>query len=403
MERRQVKMSKPAGFRVVMALMAMGWLGGAAEAGPFSPIKVVNDAVITQFEYDQRLHFLQLLRQPGDLEKQAMDSLVDDRLRMWAAKQFGVKATPEQIKAGMEEFAGRANLTADKFVEIVGQEGIQPETFRDFVEAGLVWRDIVRGKYGASIAISDAQIDRALANFKPMAALQVRLAEISIPAVGAGREAALKKARALQQDLTFGGDFAAAARANSDGPTAGAGGALDWQLLSQLKPNAATAVRSLQPGQVSEPVVLDDKVVIYQMQEQRQQMTAEPSAVVVDYAEYLVADASEAAAVRAKVDSCNDLYTLAKGTDRLSRKTVPQAQLPKDVAGALATLDAGESSVALTRGNWRVFLMLCRRGAPEAEQPSRDEVRMQLTNQQLGARAEIYLEELRSEAIIKTP
>ena len=150
-------------------------------------------------------------------------------------------------------------------------------------------------------------------------------------------------------------------------------------------------------------MVLDDKVVIYQMQEQRQQMTAEPSAVVVDYAEYLVADASEAAAVRAKVDSCNDLYSLAKGTDRLSRKTVPQAQLPKDVAGALATLDAGESSVALTRGNWRVFLMLCRRGAPEAEQPSRDEVRMQLTNQQLGARAEIYLEELRSEAIIKTP
>ena len=141
------------------------------------------------------------------------------------------------------------------------------------------------------------------------------------------------------------------------------------------------------------------------MQEQRQQMAAEPSEVVVDYAEYLVADTSEAAAVRAKVDTCNDLYGVAKGTasDRLSRKTVPQAQLPKDVAGALATLDAGESSVALTRGNWRVFLMLCRRGAPETEQPSRDEVRMQLTNQQLGARAEIYLEELRSEAIIKTP
>ena len=34
-----------------------------------------------------------------------MDTLVDDRLRMSAAKQFGVKMSPEQLKAGMEEFA----------------------------------------------------------------------------------------------------------------------------------------------------------------------------------------------------------------------------------------------------------------------------------------------------------
>ena len=47
--------------------------------------------------------------------------------------------------------------------------------------------------------------------------------------------------------------------------------------------------------------------------------------------------------------------------------------------------------------------MLCRRGAALAEQPTRDEVRLQLTNQQLGTMAEIYLEELRSEAIIVTP
>jgi hypothetical protein len=35
--------------------------------------------------------------------------------------------------------------------------------------------------------------------------------------------------------------------------------------------------------------------------------------------------------------------------------------------------------------------------------PSRDEVKLQLTNQQLGTQSEIFLEELRSEAIIRTP
>lgn len=399
-------MVRPASLTMVLALTALMAWGAPAAAGPFSPIKIVNDQAITQFEFEQRMLFMQILRQPGDVEKAAMESLVDDRLRMSAAKQFGVKIGPEQLKAGMEEFAARANLTADKFVEIIGQAGIQPETFRDFVESGLAWREIIRGKFAPAVSISESQIDRALANGRPLVAMQVKLSEIVIPAVGTGRTAALQKADHLRLLLRGGEDFATLARQNSSADSAGRGGALDWTLLSALKPDAAKAVRSLAPGQVSAPVVLDDSVVIYQMQEQKQEMQQPATGSVVDYAAFLLPDdGASAAKVRAKVDTCNDLYAVAKGlpADRLIRETVPQAQVPRDLAGALALLDAGESSTAVTRGGWRVFLMLCRRGPAEAEMPSRDEVKIQLTNQILGAQADIYLEELRSEAMIRTP
>ncbi len=399
-------MVRPANFTMVLALMALMGFGAAVSAGPFTPIKIVNDQAITQFEFEQRLLFMQILRQPGDLEKAAMDTLVDDRLRMSAAKQFGVKMSPDQLKAGMEEFAARANLTSEKFVEIIGQAGIQPETYRDFVESGLVWREIIRGKFASTVSISDTQIDRALANGRPMVALQVKLSEIVILAVGAGRTAALQKADHLRLLLRGGEDFASLARQNSSAASAGRGGSLDWMLLTELKPDAAKAVRSLAPGQVSAPVVLDDQVVIYKLQEQKQEMTKPSGGVVVDYAAFLVPDdGASAAKVRAKVDTCNDLYAVAKGlaADRLIRETLPQGQLPRDIAGALSVLDAGESSTAVARGGWRVFLMLCRRGPPENEMPSRDEVRLQLTNQVLGAQADIYLEELRSEAMIRTP
>ena len=397
-------MVRPIGFRMFLALTVAVGLAAPVAAGPFSPIKFVNDQAITQFEFDQRLLFMTMLRQPGDLEKLAMDTLVDDRLRLSAAKQYDVKLTPDQIKAGMEEFAARANLTAKKFIEIVGQAGVQPQTFRDFVESGLVWRELVRAKYGASISISDKQIDRAMESATPMVAISVRLSEIVLPATGAGRDAALVAAQSLRLHLRAGEDFATLARANSKGPTAGRGGALDWLKLSQMKPDAAVAVRALQPGQVSDPVILDDSVVIYQMQEQKQEPAA-ATGTVVDYAEFLLPDDGSAAAVRAKVDTCDDLYGLAKGlpADRLLRQTLPQTQVPRDVAGALAGLDMGESSTAITRGGWRVFLMLCRRGPAETDMPSRDEVKLQLTNQQLGTQSEIFLEELRSEAIIRTP
>ncbi|MFC3180274.1 peptidylprolyl isomerase [Cypionkella sinensis] len=399
-------MVRPAGITMVLALMALVGFGAAAKAGPFTPVKIVNDQVITQFELDQRKLFMQILRQPGDLDKAAMDTLVDDRLRMSAAKQFGVKISPEKLKAGMEEFSARANLTADQFIQAIGEAGVQPESFRDFVEAGLVWREIIRGKFAPTVSISETQIDRALANGRPMVALKVRLSEIVIPAVGAGRTAALQKADHLRLLLRGGEDFASLARQNSSGPSASRGGALDWMLLTALKPDAAKAVRSLSAGQVSAPVVLDDSVVIYQMQEQKQEMLEPTSAIVVDYAAILLPDDGVSAAkVRAKVDTCNDLYAQAKGlpADRLIRETVPQAQVPRDLAGPLALLDAGESSTTVTRGGWRVFLMLCRRGPAENTMPSRDEVKIQLTNQILGAQADIYLEELRTEAMIRTP
>lgn len=391
----------------MMALASALALGTplAAPAGPFSAITLVNDRAITQFEFDQRKLFMQLLRQPGDINELAMQTLIDDRLRLTAADQAGIKLSNQQIQAGMEEFASRANLDVAQFIEIIGQAGVQPQTFRDFVEAGLVWREVVRGKYQGSITVSDVAVERAMASFAPATSLMLRLSEIEIPATGATRGEALKKAASLRLQLVAGADFAALARANSAAASAGRGGALDWQKLSDLPKDAGLAVRSLQVGQLSPVVVLDDKALVYRVEEIKQEVVT-PKTAVVEYAELLVPDDGKTVAtVRANVDTCNDLYAFAKGlpADRLTRQTVSVSNLPKSLAGTLAMLDAGESSAAMTRGGYRVFLMLCRRGPAENEMPTLDEMRLQLINQRLGTMADIYLAELKSEAIIRTP
>lgn len=392
-------------FRKVTLASALVLTASVAQAGPFSAVKIVNSRSVTQFEYDQRVQFMTLLNQPGDLAQLAMETLIDDRLRQTAAAEFGIKLSTAEIQAGMEEFAGRANLDAAQFTQIITQAGIEPQTFRDFVETGLSWREVVRSKYGPQISISEAAIDRAMANFTPSTTLMLRMSVIEIPALGESRETGLKAAQDLLLQLKSGVDFATLARANSKGRTAAQGGALDWVKLSDLPNDAAVAVRSLGAGKVSDLVVLDDKVLIYRVEEQKQDLLT-PKTEVLDYAELLVADdAAALGAVRANTSSCNDLYALAKGLpeDRLRRQTLPLGQVPKDEAAALSLLDAGESSTDLMRNGYRVFLMLCRRGPAESELPSRDEVRLQLTNQQLGAQAQIYLEELRSEAILRTP
>src|SRR5690606_22504562 len=115
-----------------------------AQSGQFSPVVVVNDSAVTRYELDQRVQFLTMLRAPGDPVAEAEKGLIEDRLRIAAAKAAGITINDQQIAAGMAEFAGRANLDTEQFLQAIGQGGVAPEAFRDFVAAGLAWREAVR-------------------------------------------------------------------------------------------------------------------------------------------------------------------------------------------------------------------------------------------------------------------
>ncbi len=390
---------------VMMALACPLFLGPAlAQNGQFAPVKMVNNQVISGYELDQRMQFLQLLRQPGDLRNVAIDGLIEDRLRMGAAKALGIAVSNDDVMAGMTEFASRANMSAEEFVSAIGQAGVAPETFRDFVSAGLIWRQVIRARYDGRITISEKAIDRALANFDIPVAQSVTLAEIVLPAPEASRNAALTQGRDLKIDIMRGRDFAEAARSASSGPTARNGGTLAPKLLSELPEQIAKAVRVLTEGEVSPPMLFEGNVVIYKMLASGDEQIAISGPSQIDYAEVLISasDTKAAAILRSKVDTCDDLYSLVDPA-RLTRKTVATGAVPADVSGALSLLDAGEVSTQAVRGGAQVFLMLCSRGAPVGAQASRDEIRLMLKNQRLGAMAAIYLEELRADALITDP
>ncbi len=381
-----------------VAVVALG-LAGAVAANPFDPVITVNGRAVTEYELGQRILFLQILRQPGDIEKAARTTLIEDRLRMAAAKEVGIALTPDQIMSGMSEFAGRANLSAEEFVKATGEMGLDPESFRDFVEAGMVWREVVRAKFAGKVAITEAEIDRAIANLQPTGAAKLKLIQITLPAAGKDQSEALARARKIQSQIKSEDDFAAAARANGGGNTG-------WSRLSELPEAARKALERQPPGTMSAPVRIEDTLVIYWVSERGEDPINPAEGPWVDYAQFLVPAAASAeaelAAARARVDACDDLYTVAKDlpADRVLRKQEPQSAVGGDVGAVLATLDAGETSTSISRDGWRVLLMLCSRGPSPDLVPDREVIREQLLNQRLGALADIYLEELRSEAIL---
>lgn len=395
---------------IAAGLMLLGaapvaWSGDSL----FTPRVYVNNRAVTEYELSQRVLFMQLLRAPGTSEDLALKNLIEDRLELTVAAQMGLKITPEQIKTGMDEFSGRANLTTDKFVEALAQAGVDQQTFRDFVAAGVAWREVVRAKFGPLANVTDVEVDRALADAGRKPAVRVLVSELVLPAP-AGQEAdALAAAAGLKASIHSEAEFSAAARSQSAAASAVNGGRLDWMPLANLPPAIAPFVLALAPGAVSDPVQIPGAVAVFQLRGIQDMAPAEPSAVTVDYAQFLVANdanaESELARIRAKVDTCADLYGLALGlpAERLLRDNQPMAAVPPDIGLELARLDPGESSAGLVRGGARVFLMLCARTYQQDPPPTREAIRAQLVNQRMAGYADTYLADLRANAIIRQP
>ena len=372
----------------------------------FTPRLYVNDRVITNYEVEQRALFLRVLRAPGNPEEEALKALTEDRLRQTEAERLDIALTEAALTQGLTEFASRANLSVEDFVAELAKAGIAAETFRDFVAAGILWREVVRARFVGQVPINENDIDRALEASARPRALQVLASELVIPAPEGQEDAALAQAQELSDSLSGEAAFAAAARRFSAAGTAGAGGRLDWLPLANLPAAIGQKILALDAGEVSDPISVPGAVVLFLLRDVAMDTKAEPISVSVEWAEFLVPDdAAEIARIRAETDECNDLYGQANGLpeDRLTITKAGLETVPGDVALELARLDPGETSVALTRSGFRRMLMLCGREQVLEPPPTRDQVREQVINQKLEGMAEGYLEELRAAAIIREP
>lgn len=377
--------------------------------GLFSPAIVVNDDVVTYFELEQRALMLRLLRAPGDPVELARTALIEDRLKMQAATEAGIEIPPEDVAAGVEEFAARTNLTTEEFLKALAAEGVSAETVRDFVRASLTWRDVVSSLYLAEARPTEGEIDRALGQSGGNGGVRVLLSEIIIPVTAQTVDQVQALAEEISQ-MTSLDRFSQAATQYSATETRTNGGRMGWLPINELPAALRPLVLALNPGEVTAPIALPDAVALFQMRDIQETPVAAPRYSAIDYAAYYIPGGrtAEGLAIAAnlatRVDNCDDLYGIAKGqpADVLLRESKKPSEIPRDIALELSQMDDGEISTALTRSNGQtlVFLMLCGRTAELNEDATREEIGRALATQRLSAYADSQLAQLRADAVI---
>lgn len=229
---------------------------------------LVNDSAITTHDIRQRTQMLRVFSGGRQGEKEAIEQLIDERLMMQEAKRRGFSASTGEVDAEIGRRAGAAKLNAAQFLQAMRQAGFDPKSFRDFIEANMLWQRIVRARFRATAQVTDQDVTAALTGRADIEAGEpTRVYEYHLQPVlfivpsgsGAGVEAQRRSEANAFRSAFQGCDSALQQAAGRPGIV------VKPQMRreeGQLNEAMKAALASLEPGGVTEPERVADGIQI---------------------------------------------------------------------------------------------------------------------------------------------
>ncbi len=396
----------------LIGAMILGMTLPMLAQGSYSVAYRVNEAVISNYDIDQRVR---LMRSLGDTSpnprKVATDTLINDRLKTGAARNFGISVDQTALARAIDTYAQQRNMTSQQLMARLRGAGVARESFEEFMTVSLEWRSLLRGRFGAQAAPSEIELNAQLNTYAISSATSIQLGEIVLPYLGRGQDATVALAGQLIAQLRNGDSFSKLASAYSRSRSAANGGVVGWVAPNRLPPQIGAAIRGLGRGQVAEPIYIPSGIVIIMVLDARtvSRQIEVPVSVNLSYAELIIpygtggaaAAQSQANRLRRSLDGCRGLAARAAdfGAGSGVFGPVPLGSIATDIGLSLARLDPRDSTVLQGDNALRV-LVLCDR-VSEMSVEGRAALRDQLFAQNLNALSEGYLLELRRSSIIE--
>jgi peptidyl-prolyl cis-trans isomerase SurA len=96
------------------------------------------------------------------LKSEAKEELIEDRLKLQAAKKLGIEVSDQDIKTVLTDLAGRNKMSYDQFAQHLKGSGVDIGTMGEKFRAQKAWRDLVGRRYAAQISVTQRDVDRVL-------------------------------------------------------------------------------------------------------------------------------------------------------------------------------------------------------------------------------------------------
>ncbi len=399
-------MGKYSKLLVAVILAILPFTSTANAQNPYSAAYAVNDTVISYYDIDQRVKILRALgAQVSNPREVAIEQLIDDRLKAYSMRLFGIVVSDEALENGIAKIAANMNTSADGLWGKFRARGVSREAFDEYYRIQMGWREVVQGRFRVAADPTSVEIDNAINAAAAVTQETILLAEIAIPFAERGEEATMAFANRLTRDLNAGASFETAVANFSRSPSAANGGQIGWVDPSRLPANVASQVLGLGAGNVSAPINVTTGVVILKVVSSRVMSSPLRKQVSVRYAVLDLTGQPDVSGLAAKLqrnmDVCATTTSSAASYGGASGMFGPVYvdTLPADIAISLARLMPGSSEL-LVNGDSAKLIQLCER-TTDLDDNTLGQLQNSLFGQKLTKLAEGYLLELRRNAIIE--
>jgi len=386
---------------------------------------IVNDAVITGTDVDQRVNLILAAntlklneRELATLRLQVLGSLIDETLELQEAKAADIKVTPEEVDQRLALVAKNFNKSLPEFRAFLRNAGSSDRSLRRQIEAELAWNRYLRRRIGSLINVGDAEVKSILARLEAQKGqTEFHVKEIYLRATPEQQAQVFAETRALMQEIQSGKRSFEQAAERSEATTKAVGGDLGWVKADQLPETLAQAASEMGINQLAGPIEVPGGFSILYVVDKRKVLTADARDAVLSLRQVSIAfpkgiteaEASQrvsafATAIKS-IRGCGEVQKVAAElqAEVVDNDSVKIRQLPPQLQEMLASLNVGEATQPFGSPTDGVrSLVVCGRAEAEAgDLPGMEQLRNQMEQQAINLRADHKLRDLRRDAIIE--
>jgi peptidyl-prolyl cis-trans isomerase SurA len=385
---------------------------------------IVNGDVITGTDVDQRLALIIFANggnipdeEKARLRVQVLSNIIDETLQIQEAKGNDIEVSKAELDQAFSTFASRSKRKPTQMAEFLKTAGSSERSLRRQIEGELAWSRLLNRRVAPNINVSDDEVKSVIDRLNAAkGTTEYRVGEIYLSATPETLNEVSANATRILEQLRGGGSFAAYARQFSESSTGVVGGDLGWVRPSVLPDELSKATVEMKVGQIAGPIANSGGVSILYLIDSRQVLAADPRDAVLSLRQVSITfPAGTAAAEFQKrseafsnavktMQGCGGAEAVAKqfSGDVVDNEQIVIRDLPAQLQTLMLQLQVGQATPAFgSQGDGVRVLVVCGRDEPQvAGAPSEDAIENKLRDERINRRAQIYLRDLRRDAII---
>ncbi len=143
---------------VLLAAAVLAAPGFGSTVMAQSVAAMVNGEAITNFDIEQRVKLTKLTTQKVVSREEALEELINDKLKVKEAKRYGLDMSSSDIDGAYGNMASRMRMNPEQLSKTLEGHGIRPETLKSRIKADMTWGNLVRGRFQSNLLVPEKDL-----------------------------------------------------------------------------------------------------------------------------------------------------------------------------------------------------------------------------------------------------